>query len=726
MAETIAPNCSYGHRLDYAKRGDLQGLRQLSNCDTRTRRLGLFRSHRTLDEGGEREGGWHGRSTISRRRFIRTIGVGATAVGVSVAGFGGRAGASSGSPNPDPGNILVGDGSAAVSGAHEIIVTGRADSLQDAANIQWALDNVTEGGTVRLSGEFHFSDFDPNGELVYSCIHVHQPYQPWYGPHYLGLPMYYIPGTVQRYVKFAVPAPDPNDPTTTIQHYVDPYLGIPLFPATTPMPEVPVMVYGANDRQVFIARSVNIIGDSQATIRGGAWPLTVGSHPFQVNYDFFFDSIQRFPWDTVRWDAEMGGIDPFKMLDVTIEGIEFIDPWEAAILCEAATSLTVKGNHFRDMRGFDLANWSLFPGQSFAGPHHPPAYCMMIAAAGGSTMPGTAKDLISGQVVITDNYCDARSREVEVAPKQSTCPPGCFEQQVVTDHVTLESETFCVPFGANAQSRAWLVPPHPNVFGWRGATAGARLALLNADVLMARNELVNGSSLGLTCESNYGTTLITKNVIEFSNDPMGADIFSHRIWVSDSHWTGERGTSGSTVAGNTIEGRNEYGDGALTLVDVEDAVVTKNEIDMTEGRIPLWVGGCGDSLFGRNKLSGRADNGVLVVGHDVTAAPSAGNEFIGNNLASTDLDVSTYFFGPYTHSNTVRGDSGGTDSVVDLNPSGPYAAMPNYIAGVTPMDGAGGAGDTAKEAAKQMNDALTRWRDTLNMLRKEFGSLRPH
>jgi hypothetical protein len=665
------------------------------------------------------------RSTISRRRFIRTIGVGATAVGVSVAGFGGRAGASSGSPNPDPGNIVVGDGSAAVSGAHEIIVTGRTENAQDATNIQWALDNVTEGGTVRLSGEFHFSDFDQNGELVYSGIHVHQPYQPWYGSQYLGLPMYYIPGTVQRYVEFAVPVPDPNDPTTTVPHYVDPYLGIPLFPATTPMPKVPVMVHGANDQRVFITRSVKIIGDSQATIRGGAWPLTVGSYPYQVNYDFFFDSILRFPWDTVRWDDHIGGIDPSKMLDVTIAGIEFIDPWEAAILCEASTSLTVTGNHFRDMRGFDLANWSLVPGQSFAGPHHPVAYCVLIGAAGGSTMPGIAKDLVSGQVVITDNYYDARSREVEVAPKQGMCPPGYFEQQVVTDHVTLESETFCVPFGANAQSRAWPVPSRPSVFGWRGATAAARLMLLNADVLMARNELVNGSSLGLTCESNYGTTLITKNVIEFSNDPMGAEVFWHGVWVSDSHWTGERGTSDSTVAGNRIEGRNEYGDGTLTLIDTEGAVVTKNEIVTTDGTIPMEVAGCGDSLFGHNKLKGRADIGVLVLGHDVTAAPSAGNEFIGNNLASIDLDVSTYFFGPYTHSNTVRGYSGGVDSVVDLNPSGPYAAMPNHIAGVTPMDGAGGAGDTAKEAAKQMNDARTRWRDTLNTLRKEFGNLRP-
>jgi hypothetical protein len=203
--------------------------------------------------------------------------------------------------------------------------------------------------------------------------------------------------------------------------------------------------------------------------------------------------------------------------------------------------------------------------------------------------------------------------------------------------------------------------------------------LLDADVLLARNEIVNNGSLGLT--------------------------------------------SDSSVIGNTVEDQDGYGNATLALDDVEDAVATKNEIDLTDGRIPIVIAGCGDSLFGRNKLRGRADTGVVVVGHRVSAAPSAGNEFIGNNLANTEFDDATYFFGPYTHSSTVSGYSG--DSVVDLNPSGPYAEMPNFIAGLTPMSAAGGAGETASEAAKQMSDARARWRETLNMLKKEFGNLTP-
>ena len=143
--------------------------------------------------------------------------------------------------------------------------------------------------------------------------------------------------------------------------------------------------------------------------------------------------------------------------------------------------------------------------------------------------------------MVTDNRFDTFSREVEVTPKNGPCPPGYFEQQVVTDHTTLESEAFCVPFGANAQSRAWTVPSHPSVFGWKGGTAGARLMLLNADVLLARNQIIDSGSLGVACESNYGTTLITNNVIELSNDPIGGAIFSNGISVGDAHWTGSMG-----------------------------------------------------------------------------------------------------------------------------------------------------------------------------------------
>ena len=159
---------------------------------------------------------------ISRRRFLEAMGVGAAAVGVTAAGFGGRVSASPGSPNPDPQTFWMMGAHPLKFGDPEITVRATSANPQDAADVQWALDNVTEGGTIRLSGVFHFSDVDQNGELVYSGVHVHQPFQPWYGDHYLGLAMYYISGTVQRYVGVEVPSPDPDDPAT---FFVDPYQG---------------------------------------------------------------------------------------------------------------------------------------------------------------------------------------------------------------------------------------------------------------------------------------------------------------------------------------------------------------------------------------------------------------------------------------------------------------------------------------------------------------------
>ena len=167
---------------------------------------------------------------------------------------------------------------------------------------------------------------------------------------------------------------------------------------------------------------------------------------------------------------------------------------------------------------------------------------------------------------------------------------------------------------------------------------------------------------------------------------------------------------------NRLEGRNEYGDGTIRLTDLEDAVVTSNEIEMTDGRIPLIVLGCGDSVLSHNQLLGKADIGV-VVAEGRFGTPSTGNEIVGNDLANAELDL-TYVLAPLTHSNTVRGYTGGADTVVDLNPLGPYAGMPNHITGVTPMSEAGGIGETAKAAAERMHDAKTRSRDTLTMLER--------
>ncbi|MBW2257175.1 MAG: twin-arginine translocation signal domain-containing protein, partial [Deltaproteobacteria bacterium] len=692
------------------------------------------------------------KSEITRRRFLEAAGIGAVALGPATVLLGGTANASS-SENPDREHIRRPNGEPAIAGDPEICVMGTASNPQDAINLQWVMDNIQVNGTARLSGRFHLSDVDADGEFIYSPVQIRQDYAPWYGDHYQGLPMYFIPGTAMRYVEYEVEAPpEPAHPEQTVPHYVDPYLGIPLFPSAAPMPKIPVMVDASNDRRILITRSVHIVGDRQggqynATIVGGFYTFTIGMAPFdpisgqpvEVRQDFFFDSTLNFPWESVRWKALdpyqpwIGYVDPERTLDVTIKDLEFTDARAGTILCTATTGLTIKGNHFVDMRGFDLASWSLVPGESLAGIHHPEAYFIIMPSSGQGTIPDLAKDLNTGNIVISDNVFDGRAREVQVTPAgDGPCPSDCFEQHVVTDHTTLATEVFWVPHGVNAQARRFPQEHLPDVLGWRGATAGGRLMLMNADVLITRNTVVDLQGIGFGCESNYGTNLVTDNHFEVSEIPEGADRPWGAIWVSDSHWSGRRYLSQTTVTGNTIVDFNPY-TYDIVAFDVDGAVFTDNDIEMLnpqKERIAVFLFSCRDSTFGHNTVWGSADLDFILIGTPewgepgtpeyVPAYPCSGNEFIGNNIAKTTVNL-TYLLLELTHDNVVRGYTGGSDLVLDLNPYGPYADMPNYLTGVTPMSGAGGAGDSAREAAQQRKIAIARWHETLKTLRKEFG-----
>jgi hypothetical protein len=638
-------------------------------------------------------------------------------VGVSLAHIDVSARAAAVEANPDPASVRARAGAAA-GGEDEIVVYGLADVRRDAANVQWALDNVSAGGTVRLAGLFHFSDYTKDGHLAFRPQHVHQPYAPWVAPHIVGLPMYYVPGTVQRYVVRDLP--DPDDPTITVRYCVDPYFGAPLFPESPSMPKVPVTVYGADDRRVFITRDVRVVGDG-ARLLGGFWPFTVGLLPRLPSYDFFFDAILIFPWDTIRWDQVTGAVDPNRTLDVTIESIAFSDSWMQTIYCGASTNLTVRDNSFGAVRGFDLANWSLAPGQSFAGIHHPVAYPVLVGAAGAYTMPDVARDLITGRVTVSDNRFEGHAEEVAVSPATGPCPDGHVEQEVVVDHQTLATQTYCVPFGVNAQLRAFPVDGAPNVFGWSGSTVAVRLQLLSADVLVARNVVSGVSSIGLTCESNHGMSLITDNSVDLPGVPSGAEWFRSAIWVSDPKLTGSVGTSQAVVTRNTVVDRDPYTLDTLIADGLRHAVVSRNRIEMVDTPVTRTAIGVTseDSSIIANQIFGAADLGVFV-GASSAGTPAALNEFVGNLLP--DVVGFTYLFLPETHSNTVKGYTGGVDSVLDLNPTGPYSALPNFISGVTPATPRGHS-DALAVQRNEVADAARRTEQALTAVRSRYGRL---
>jgi len=678
---------------------------------------------------------------MTRRRFLEAAGIGAVGLGPASMVLGGTAHAST---NPDPSHILGPDGQPASPDAPEIRVLGTASNPQDAVNLQWAMDHVEEGGLVRLSGRFHLSDIDADGNFVHTPLQVRQDFAPWYGDIYLGLPMYFVPGTAQRYVEIEVPAPD-GDTGEIVPHYLDPYLGIPVVPTAKVTSKVPVLVPDANDRRIFITRSVRIVGERDgdaygATIVGGFYTLTIGVTPFdpisgepmEIRQDFFFDSILNFPWESVRWTAPdpsqpwMGYVDPDKTLEVAIEDLEFTDARGGTILCSATTGFTLVGNRFADMRSLDLASWALEPYTSFAGIHHPEAYFVIVPSMGQSTIPEISDTQVTGNLVLSDNLFDGRVREVPVTPKgDGPCPAGCFEQHVVVDHATLATETYCVPGDANAQLRAYPQEDLPDVLGWAGATAAARLMLMSADVLIARNTVVDMQGLAFGCESNRGTTLITDNHVEVSAIPEGADE-PWVLFVSDSHWSGQRDLSQSTVTDNTIVASSAYSQ-CIVVADTDGAVVTGNTIDLLDPRqsaLGMLALGTTGSTFSNNEIRGSADVDFLLASSFtlVPPGPCSGNEFVGNTIAKTTANL-TYLLDFLTFDNVVRGYTGGDESVLDLNPFGPYADSPNLLTGVTPMSGAGGG--AMRETVQQRAEATARWRDTLKALRERFGHLAP-
>ena len=652
---------------------------------------------------------------VSRRRFVQQLGVGASIIGAAALGLDRSARASISSGNPDGVHVRNSAGRAASVGDPEIVVVGMADHRQDAANVQWAVDNVSPGGTVKLRGLFNFSDYDPQlGSLNYRPYEVYQAYAPWYGDHFLGLPMYYLPESAQRYVEFAVPGPG------GIPYYVDPYLGIPLFPASTPMPKLPVVEFGADERRVFVNQDVHIAGDD-AVIRGGFWPFTVGSVQRPIYHDFFFDTILTFPWDSVRWDPVSASVDPERSVDVTIESISFVDAWMITLACEASTRLTVRNNTFGDMRGFDIANWVLEPGQSFSGIHHPGAYPILVNSIGASTMPELARDLVAGTVFVGDNRFEGHAREIDVSPSTGSCPVGYREQPVVIDHASLTTAPYCVPVGATAQLRALELDGRPAVYGRTGATVAARLMLLSADVVLARNVVSGVSSIGLTCESTYGTSLITDNSVDLPGVPEGEGWFSSAIWVSGSSGGDSPGTSQSVVTRNRLIDRNPDTLDTIVLNDLVGAIVSHNRIDMVgqaRTRTAIGVSGCKDSSIVANKVTGSGDLAVFA-GPSQAGAPAARNDFVGNSLSIAETQL-TYLFLPETHSNIVRGYSGGNDSVLDLNPTGPYAELPNRISGVTSMAHAQQTDSAVARRSKSMLSAERR-DDALAAVRKQFG-----
>ncbi len=239
-----------------------------------------------------------------------------------------------------------------------------------------------------------------------------------------------------------------------------------------------------------------------------------------------------------------------------------------------------------------------------------------------------------------------------------------------------------------------------------GADTGITTALTNDSLEIFNNQI---KSLGICVYTtmNFGTTRIESNALT-STPPL----FDAAIWCFYN--------KSARIAGNTINlPAGSLGSGlSLSNMGGDAFELSGNLILMGSGLAAIHMGDPGGCFFApplplqgalirNNKIQGSAMHALVAFDYPpippLTAEPFANasnsNEVAGNNMTAFTPTGGFFgtppvhvFLGPYTYNNDLRGYFGGTDSVVDLNPTGPYADQPNHITGCAPMKGAGGIG----------------------------------
>jgi hypothetical protein len=222
-----------------------------------------------------------------------------------------------------------------------------------------------------------------------------------------------------------------------------------------------------------------------------------------------------------------------------------------------------------------------------------------------------------------------------------------------------------------------------------------------ANVLVEGNTVINFTYVTIALTDIVGTGTVKNNTTKKGDTgilyyPPGYPPFSFDIVVGNhyrgSGWGDGPDYSNYTVIGNAIEevpqtfpdGSPYYGTNfALFVFGIDGAIVRKNEIISNNANCKVLLSGVNETYFGQNKFNGQAN--AVFGGIISLAGISSNNVFVGNNLANLTTPSPTYFLTETTKFNTVRGFTGGSDSVVDLGTE-------NYLTGVTPMSGAEGVG----------------------------------
>ena len=376
------------------------------------------------------------------------------------------------------------------------------------------------------------------------------------------------------------------------------------------------------DGTVFITNDVEIKGEKQesrflTTIKGGYMTFSVGYEPIEWVYDFT-DEIFTSPDNAVP-------------VQVTIQDIHFENTLYTPIRIWSTTDATVKSNKIVDGRSFRADFYCGGPGC------HGMGFGVMVGPPGA--LWADYPQLISGNILITDNFMDGRYRRADVGDP-------------------------------------WAEPSY-NI-PVRGLTYGGIFMMeYTADVEITNNEVYNFSMAHINVGGGDGTTRISENIIDVGPEDSEIRPNPYGIWANGWWFQENPGIEKYTITENDINmGNNPEAWGIFLNNVVNDPVIEENRIRVQSDSgagIVLWD--TSNATIAENQLVGKGLAGVALFHWPEFFILTDNNMIKENKLNSFNASLADYYLAEEVFYNTlyvkmhdtVLDDSGNDTNMVFLD-----------------------------------------------------------
>ena len=360
------------------------------------------------------------------------------------------------------------------------------------------------------------------------------------------------------------------------------------------------------DGTVFITNDIEIFGEKDGhkyltKILGGYFTFSIGYKPIDWEYHIIYDDILSSPENAV----------PVK---ATIQNIEFENPLYTAIRIWATTGSTIKGNRIVDGRSIDLTD--------LCGPCHAQGTPIFAFPPGGWDYDNSY--LISGKIIIKDNFIDGRYRRAEV-------------------------------------DDPWAVPS--DGIPVRGLTgSGIWFAQSEASITIKGNELYNMWG-GVNVHGNAGLSKIEENLIVLPAqelDLYGLD-FITGIDACGWCWDDAFETTSYIIRENDITVGGHFSTGVQWTFGIwmdgvmNESVIAENKINMlSDGFVGIELWDVSNTKVLDNKIKGESQYGIVLGDPELGIGfENSGNTVKENKMDSFNAYVVDYYLSEGVTNNTL-------------------------------------------------------------------------